>query len=176
MGWQHQPARRAQERGGGVFTIPGKPGPESAGGVTPPFSAQVSQEQSSSKGSEDSWSRGGDWVCVGQAVPLTGHSSVVSLSTCLPLPPELAGPQRLRTDSPFLHQDRRRLGHWPQGLCPYLSRASSTPGLLGPRQVCTGFILNSRQKSISAHTPEWLPETWLRAEVEEPPWACKGGL
>ena len=56
--------RGTQERGGGVFTIPGQPGPESPGGVTPPLSAQVSQEQSSSKGSEDSWSRGGDWVCV----------------------------------------------------------------------------------------------------------------
>lgn len=51
--------RGTQERRGGVFTIPGQPGPESPGGVTPLFSAQVSQEQSSSKGSEDSWSRGG---------------------------------------------------------------------------------------------------------------------
>lgn len=128
MGWQHQPARGAQERGGGVFTIPGQPGPESAVGVTPPFSAQVSQEQSSSKGSEDSWSRGGDWVCVGQAVPLTGHSSVVSLSTCLPLPPELAGPQRLRTDSPISSPRQEEAGTLATGAV-----SIPLPGLLHPR-------------------------------------------
>lgn len=44
---------------------------------------------------------GTDWVCVGQAATLTGHASVVGPSTCPPLPPELAGPQRLRTDSPI---------------------------------------------------------------------------
>lgn len=39
-------------------------------------------------------------MCVGgQAAPLTGYSSVMGLSTCFPLPSELAGPQRLRTGS-----------------------------------------------------------------------------
>lgn len=67
-------------------------------------------------------------MCVGQDTPLTGHSSVVSPSTCFPLPPELVGPQRLRTDSPISSPRQEEAGTLATG-------AVFTPllGLLHPR-------------------------------------------
>lgn len=100
VGWQHQPGGAPRREGVVCSPSQASQGLSHQEESPHPFLLRYLRSKAPPRGLRTLGpEEGTGCVCGVQAVPLTGHSSVVGLSTCLPLPPELAGPQRLRTDS-----------------------------------------------------------------------------